>query len=377
MKIFSLQRFFAMLIKEFIQMRRDKVTIGILVIIPLIQLVLFGFAINVNPRNLPTVIVSADHTNFTRQFITALQNTKYFTIANGNATKSEAGLLLTRGDAQFVINIPANFTRNLIAGKKPALLVTLGASDPSSIGEATVAIKELTNQVFNSQYQHGLAHLQSSKPAFGLIVHNKYNPESIAQYNIIPGLAGVILTMTLVMATAMAITKDRGSGTIESLLAAPVRPFEVVLGKIAPYILVGYFQLILILLSSFLLFHVPFAGSITLLLITTFPFILANLAMGLTFSTLAENQLQAMQVSFFFFLPSILLSGFMFPFYGMPVWAQFIGNLLPMTHYIHIVRSVALKGSGLFDIWPDSWPLLLFIVIAGVICIKRCRQTLD
>ncbi len=377
MRGFSLQRMLGVLFKEFIQVRRDRVTIGMMVIIPLIELFLFGFAINVNPHYLPTVIVSADHTPFTRQFIVALQNTKYFRVVNSNATEQQAANMMRQGTAQFVVNIPANFTRDLIAGHHPSILVIADTSEPSSTGSATAALEQLVKTVFNLQYQRGLSYLKPSVPPFNLVIHNKYNPSSITQYAIVPGLIGVILTMTLVMLTALAVTKEREWGTMEGLLATPVTPTEVMVGKVVPYVLVGYVQLGLILISAKLLFHVPYQGSVIVLLLATLPFIVANLTLGLTFSTLAENQLQAVQMSFFFFLPSVLLSGFMFPFYGMPGWAQWIGNVLPLTYYTRIVRGITLKGSDWADIWPSIWPILVFIVVSGLVCVKRYRRTLD
>lgn len=377
MKGFSWSRCIAVLVKEFRQMRRDQVTIGMLIMIPIIQLVLFGFAINVNPRHLPTVVVATDHSPYTREFISALQNTKYFDIVNGNVTEAQAEKMLARGKAQFVINIPVDFTRELIKGKHPSIAVTVDATDSSSTGNALSALQVLANRVFDLQLSRGLPQLIPKKQPFNLIIHAKYNPDSITAYNIVPGLMGVILTMTLVMITALAITKEREFGTMESLLATPVRPLEVMLGKIIPYIIVGYMQEIIILLAAQYAFHVPNVGSVFVLLIATLPFIFANLMVGLTFSTLADNQLQAMQLTFFFFLPSILLSGFMFPFYGMPEWAQWIGNVLPMTHFTRIVRGVMLKGNGWYEIWPDLWPMLIFILGAGLIAMKRYRQTLD
>lgn len=377
MSLFSWQRCFAVLAKEFTQMRRDQVTIGMLLLIPIIQLILFGYAINVNPRHLPTVVVSADHSPYTREFTTALQNTKYFDIVNGNATEAQASDMMSRGKAQFIFNIPPNFTRDLLKGKRPSIAVTADTTDSSSTGSALSALQVLSDQVFNYQLSHGMPQLIPKKQPFQLIVHAKYNPDNITAYNIVPGLMGVILTMTLVMITALAITKEREFGTMESLLATPVKPLEVMIGKILPYVIVGYVQEMIILLAAMYMFHVPNVGSVWVLIIATLPFIVANLMMGLTFSTLADNQLQAVQLTFFFFLPSILLSGFMFPFYGMPIWAQWLGECLPMTHFVRIVRGIMLKGNGWYEIWPDIWPLLLFILVAGLVALKRYRQTLD
>lgn len=374
---FSGARLWAMIMKEFIQMRRDPVTLRMLIMIPVIQLVLFGFAINVNPRNLPTVVVSGDQSEYTREFIVGLENTKYFTITHSNSSESEANDLLTQGRALFVVNIPPNFTRDLLKGKKPELLVTADATDPSATSNALSALTTLATQVFNLDLSRGMPNLIQTDPPFNLIVHAKYNPSSITTFNIIPGLMGVILTMTLVMITGLAITKEREFGTMESLLSTPVKPLEVMVGKILPYIIIGYAQQAIILLAAVYLFGVPCSGSVGLLVLATLPFIFANLLVGLTFSAVAQNQLQAMQMTFFFFLPSMLLSGFMFPFYGMPEWAQAIGNVLPLTHFLRIVRGIMLKGSGLDMIWTDIWPILIFILCVGVIALARYRRTLD
>lgn len=374
---FLLQRFFSILLKEFIQIRRDPVTIAMLVMIPLIQLVLFGFAINQNPHHLPTVIVSNDHSPLTRDFIDSVQNTDYFQIINSNATEQQANRLLANGKAQFIINIPTNFSKKMIRGESPEILVTADASDPSSTGNAISALNALPDRVFQQDLQGSLNYLQSRAAPFNLVIHMKYNPEQITQYNIVPGLMGVVLTMSLVMVTAMAITREYEQGTMESLLATPVRPLEVMLGKITPYVLVGYVQQVIILMAAVFLFGVPNQGSVLLLIATTFPFIVANLSLGLTFSTIAKNQLQAMQLTFFFFLPSLLLSGFMFPFYGMPLWAQHIGEVLPLTHFLRIVRGIMLKGNDVVALWPDIWPILIFLLLTLIVSGVRYRQTLD
>ncbi|WP_440617750.1 ABC transporter permease [Cysteiniphilum sp. 6C5] len=374
---FSLQRYIAVMMKEFTHMLRDKVTIGMVVGIPLIQLILFGFAINTNPRHLPTVLNVYDNTPQVRQLVSALQNSQYFDIKYVNIAKEEAQTLMQEAKAQFVVEIPAGFTKEMLRGQKPQILLVADGSDPSASGNAINALKDLTNTVFTRDFsKNGFSYLQSGQSAFSVVVHNKYNPEQITQYNIVPGLAGVILTMTLVMVTGLAITREREVGTMESLLATPVRPLEVILGKITPYILVGYAQLCLILYAAIMLFKVPFYGNVLLLIIATLPFIIANLLVGITFSTIAKTQLQAMQMTFFFFLPSLLLSGFMFPFYGMPVWAQYIGEVLPLTHYLRIIRGIVLKGNEFAQVFSSVWPILIFVLIVGVICIKRYRQTL-
>lgn len=375
---FSFTRLGAMIVKEFTQIRRDKVTFIMMMGIPLLQLVLFGFAINSNPKNLPTAVVSSDHSPLTRTFITAVQNTDYFQIVESNIDKKRADFLLARGDIQFIITIPSFFTSNLIKGAKPSLLVTADATDPLATVNVLSAVSGLADRVFNLDLSRGLGYLIPEKQQpYELIVHSKYNPEAITFYNTVPGLMGTILTMTMIMATGLAITREFERGTMEGLLSTPIKPFEVIIGKIIPYVLVGYLQQLIIVLASIFVFKVPVVGNIGLLMITTLPFIAANLSVGLTFSTIAKNQLQALQMTFFFFLPSVLLSGFLFPFKGMPYWAQMIGEILPLTHFLRIVRGIMLKGNGVIEIWPQVWPILLFMVGAISLAVLRYRQTLD
>lgn len=374
---FSLNRFNAILSKEFIQMRRDPVTIGMIVIIPLIQIIIFGFAINVNPKHLPTAISNMDPSPITREIISSINNTNYFNLKYQNLSTAESDELLAKGKIQFIIRIPANFTRDIIRGQTPQMLVVADASDPASTPYALNALNELTTRTYKSiASSNNLAYLAPNIEPFKVITHAKYNPEAITQYNIIPGLIGVILTMTMTMITSLAITKERETGTIESLLATPAKSFEVILGKITPYIIVGYIQLSLILLAAKFLFHVPIQGSLPLLIIATFPFILANLTVGITFSTLAKTQLQAIQMTFFFFLPSILLSGFMFPFYGMPNWAQYLGNILPLTSYLRIVRGIILKGNDISIIASNIIPIVIFLTVMGSVTLIRYKKTL-
>jgi len=374
---FSFHRLWAMVLKEFVQMRRDRVTFGMMVGIPLMQLMLFGFAINSDPRHLPTALRLGDQGPYTREFVAALRQSEYFAITREAATEAEAAELLQRGEVQFVINIPEDFTRRLLRGERPAILLEADASDPAATGPAIAAARALVDSVFDRDLVGPLARLRGRPGPVEFRIHAQYNPENITQYNVVPGLMGVVLTMTMVVITALAITRERERGTMENLLATPVRPFEVMVGKILPYIAVGYVQVTLILLAARWIFHVPLVGSLGLVYAVSFLFIAANLAVGITFSTLARNQLQAVQMAFFFFLPSILLSGFMFPFRGMPEWAQWIGSGLPLTHFLRIVRGVLLKGSGPADIAPELWPLLLFLAVAMAIGVKRYRQTLD
>jgi ABC-2 type transport system permease protein len=375
MKTFSLQRLWAIIIKEFIQMKRDRVTFGMMIGIPLIQLILFGYAINSDPKNLPTAIIAADQSDFTRTFINGMQNTGYFKII-GLKSDHEADHLLKTNQVQFILSIPQNFTERLVRNMHPQLLLVADGTDPAATSFALSAFQSLTSAL-NKDAVGAINFLHTALPPFNLIIQTKYNPERITQYNIVPGLLGVVLTMTMVVITALAITRERERGTMENLLSMPVIPVEIMLGKLIPYILIGYVQASLILFAAYGLFHVPIQGSLILMLFACMPFIAANLVMGLTFSTLAKNQLQAMQLSFFFFLPSILLSGFMFPFRGMPEWAQFIGNLLPLTHFLVIVRGILLKGNTFLEIFPRIEAILLFFIIILALGIKRYRQTLD
>lgn len=374
---FSFPRMIAVLRKEFFQMKRDLVSIGMILIVPLIQLTLFGFAINTNPRHLPTALVSSDNSIFTRTFVRALENTDYFRIVAEPQSIEAANKLLAQGKVLFVVTIPSDFTSRFLRGEKPQLLIEADGTDSVAVGSALSAISQLTPHVFDRWLTGNLADLREPDPQIDYVIHTKYNPEAITQYNIVPALMGVVLTMTLVMVTCMAITRERERGTMESLLATPVHPLEVMIGKILPYVIVGYLQVSLILFCAYFLFSIPIKGSLFLLYVSALPFIAANLSVGLTFSSIAKNQLQAMQMAFFFFLPSILLSGFMFPFYGMPQWAQMIGSALPLTYFLRIVRGIVLKGNSFLLVWPNIWPMLIFMVIALFVAWKRYRRTLD
>ena len=374
---FAFHRFWAVVLKEFIQMRRDRVTFAMMVGIPLMQLTLFGFAINSDPKHLPAAVLSADQGPFARSLVSTLTHSDYFTVTREVRTEAEAMRLLKLGDVQFIINIPEDFSRRLLRGERPSVLVEADATDPAATGPALSAVSAVASTVFDRDLPGPLQRLHAVPGPVDFRIHAHYNPENITQYNIVPGLMGVVLTMTMVIITALAITRERERGTMENLLATPVRPFEVMAGKILPYIVVGYIQVTLILLAARFLFQVPMVGSLALLYVVALFFIAANLAVGITFSTLAQNQLQAVQMAFFFFLPSILLSGFMFPFRGMPGWAQVLGSCLPITHFLRIVRGVLLKGNGPLEIAPELWPILLFLTVAMAVGVKRYRQTLD
>ena len=374
---FSLARMMAVFIKEFQQMMRDRLTFAMAVGVPILQLVLFGYAINTDPKGLPTVIVSTDSGPMARGVVAALQNTGYFRIDHVLTSERAAEELVETGDAQFMVVIPSDFSHKLVRGERPAILVSADATDPSASGNAIAALNALVPQAIAHDLPGALKALAGSPASFEVRVHRRYNPEGLSRYNIVPGLVGTILTMTMVMLTSLAMTRERERGTMENLLATPVRPSEVMVGKILPYVVLGYIQLGVILGAAFVLFEVPMEGSKTLLLAMIGVFIVANLGVGFTFSTIAKNQLQAMQMTFFFFLPSMLLSGFMFPFRAMPPWAQHIGEVLPLTHFLRIVRGILLKGNTFGQLWPELWPMLLFLLAAGVVALKRYRQTLD
>ncbi|MCC6494199.1 MAG: ABC transporter permease [Pirellulales bacterium] len=374
---FSPRRFWAIVVKEFIQMRRDRVTFGMMVGIPLLQLVLFGYAINSDPKQLPTGVLLADYGPQGRTVLKAIQNSGYFSFVEQYADERAANEAIVRGEVLFVVSVPPNFSRDLIRGQRPAILMEADATDPAATSNAVAALRSLIETSLSNDLKGPLAELRGRPGPVELRIHARYNPEAITQYNIVPGLMGVVLTMTMVIITGLAITRERERGTMENLLSMPTRPLEALVGKIVPYIVVGYIQLGLILLAARGLFQVPMEGSLALLLTVALAFIIANLAMGITFSTVATNQLQAVQMAFFFFLPSLLLSGFMFPFRGMPIWAQWIGEALPLTHFLRIVRGILIKGNGFAEIAPQLWPIGAFALVALTVAVKRYRQTLD
>ncbi|PWC39896.1 ABC transporter permease [Azospirillum sp. TSO35-2] len=373
----SAARLMAVMVKEFIQMRRDRLTFAMMVGVPILQLILFGFAINSDPKALPTAVLVADASPFARTLVAAMGNSGYFDIGRSVTSEAEVDRLLAEGAVQFAVTIPAGFARDLQRGTRPVLLVEADATDPAATSNALSALTTIVRQALNPDLTGPLLALRAGADPVELRVHRRYNPEGITQYNVVPGLMGVVLTMTMVMMTALAVTRERERGTMENLLAMPVRPFEVMLGKIVPFVVVGYVQVLLIVVAARLLFGVPIVGSLGLLSAVLILFIAANLAVGFTFSTLARNQLQAMQMSFFFFLPSMLLSGFMFPFRGMPGWAQAVGELLPLTHFLRIVRGILLKGNGMAEIAAEVLALALFLTVVTVVALKRYRQTLD
>jgi ABC-2 type transport system permease protein len=374
---FSFSRWLGIVGKEFIQLKRDRLTFGMIVGIPIIQLTLFGFAINSDPKHLPTAALIADRSEFSRSILAGLRNSDYFAFIGEARDEADADRMLATGAAQFVVSIPADFSKRLVRGERPAVLVEADATDPVATGNALSAVQQLAQTVLARDLTGPLAPLATQPGAFEVRIHPRYNPEAITQYNIVPGLMGVILTMTMVMMTGLAITRERERGTMENLLATPATPLEVMTGKIMPYIGIGLIQVTIVVTLAQILFGVPMQGSYTVLYVSVLLFIAANLMLGLTISAAADNQLQAMQMTFFFFLPSILLSGFMFPFRGMPEWAQYIGQVLPLTHFLRIVRGVLLKGNGWSEIGQEAWPLAVFMLVILLVGLRAFRSTLD
>ena len=376
---FSLARWWAMVRKEFLQLRRDRLTFAMIIGIPIFQMTLFGYAINFDPKHLPTAVIAADYSEFTRSFIAAMGNSEYFEIVSLPPDEQAARRALTQGRVLLVLEIPEGFTRDLVKGAHPALRVDADATDTVAVSTALSVLPSLAQSVLQKDLTGPLTSLGAAATpgAFDVQVHKMYNPEAITQYNIVPGLMGVILTMTMVMMTGLAITRERERGTMENLLATPVLPLEVTSGKIVPYIAIGLLQLTIVLLASHLLFQVPILGSPLTLYVAALLFIGASLSVGIMLSSLAQNQLQGVQLTFFWFMPNILLSGFAFPFAGMPRWAQWIGNLLPLTYFNRVVRGILLKGAAWPDLWPNLWPMVVFMIVAMAIAVLVYRRTLD
>jgi ABC-2 type transport system permease protein len=367
------RRTWAVLVKEFIQLRRDRVSFAMIIMIPLVQLMLFGYAINTTPRDLPTAVLLQEHSDLGRSILAALQNTRYFKVIALPRNEGELDHLLASGKVLFGIEIPANFERGVRRGDKPAMLVIADATDPVASGSALGAI----GQVVQTAFAHDYGIPVTTELPFQIRTHARYNPAALTQLNIVPGLVGTILTMTMLIFTALSVTREIERGTMENLLSMPITPVEIMLGKIVPYIIVGFVQASLIIGIGVLLFGVPILGSLLVLAALSTLFIATNLSIGYTFSTVAQNQLQAMQMSMMFFLPNILLSGFMFPFAGMPVWAQWVGEALPLTHYLRIVRAIMLKGSSFADLHYDAAVMFGLMLIAMMIAVTRFRRTLD
>ena len=375
----SLSRILAILSKEFTQLVRDRLTYAMIIGIPIIQLLLFGYAINSDPKHLPAAVLVQDQGQFSRSILGALQRSDYFDIAYSARSPAEMNRLIERGSVQFAITIPGDFTRRVVRRDRPEILVEADASDPAATGGAVAALAQLPQYALANDLKGPLA-ASAAPPTpqpFEVVVHRRYNPESITAYNIVPGLVATILSMTLVIMTALAMTREVERGTMETLLSTPVRPIEVMIGKLTPYVMVGVIQATLILTMARILFGVPMAGGWPALVLGIFLFIVGSLSLGFLVSTVARNQLQAMQMGFFYFLPSILLSGFLFPFRGMPSWAQWIGSVVPVTHMLRIVRGSMLKGVGIVDALPSLGALALFVLIVATLAVRQYRTTLD
>ena len=370
------QRILAILIKEFIQLTRDRLTYAMILAVPVIQLLLFGYAVNGNPRHLPAAVLMQDRGVLSRSVLSAMRNTDYFDFVLDARSPEELDRALQRGDIQLAITIPSDFSRRVVRGDNAQVLVEADASDPTATGQALAAVGGLASTALQNDLKGALAGLAPRQP-FQFVVHSRYNPENVTAYNIVPGLLGIVLTMTLVMMTALALTRERERGTMETLLATPVLPLEVMIGKLAPYVAIGLIQTGLILLLAKVLFHVPFMGGWGALAIGVALFIVGSLSLGFLFSTLAKSQLQAMQMSVFYILPSILLSGFLYPFRGMPEWAQAIGTAIPVTHFLRVVRGSLLKGVGMDQTWPSLLALAIFVTVVASLAMARYRTTLD
>ena len=365
--------------KEFILIMRDRGTIAMLVILPIMLLIVFGFAISLDPKNLPTAIISYDHTPLTRNFVTNLQTSGYFKIVDSTTDVHSVKQKLNSGKISFAITIPANFTRKFIRGENPQLLVEIDGSDPGSSATALGNVLPILNLAVEQFSQRGLTEptVSTIHRTVNLVVHRMYNESNNSAYNIVPGLIGVLLTITMVMLTSTAITSEFESGTMEMLLSTPLLPTEIILGKVIPYVVLGYLQLTSVLIFGKLLIHIPIQGSLFLLYLAAAPFIVANLMVGMIFSTLAKTPMQAMQLSTFYQLPSMFLSGYIFSFYGMPMWAQMIGTCLPMTYFIRITRGILLKGNEMHQILPNILPIVLIAIVLIILTRLVFRRTLD
>ncbi len=377
MASFSLARFGAVLFKEFIQMRRDRITFAMMIGVPIMQLLLFGYAINSDPKHLPTLVEMADSSPVARAVLSGMANSQYFDFKGVITGASEGNLALRNGQANFVVVIPPDFERDIVRGLQPEILLAADASDPTAAAGAVGAINGIVQTAIRETLTGPLRATTAAPAPFSVVVHRQFNPEGSTSLNIVPGLLAIILSMTMVMITAVAIVKEDEKGTMEMLISTPVRPVEVMLGKILPYVFVGYVQTGVFLVAAQLMFAVPFYGSALAFFLGFNLYLVANLALGFLISTVARSQMQAMQLSFFTLLPTILLSGFMFPFAGMPGWAQAIGTAIPATHFLRLVRKVMLKGAQISDIGGDMGAIAIIMAVIVIIALLRYRQTLD
>ncbi len=376
-RILSVARLRTLIAKESIQMRRDKLTFGMMLGVPLMQLVLFGFAINSDPKELPAALVAPTQDRYTRAMVTALELTDYYRFIAPNASAAEAERMISRGEVAFVVTVPSDFGRRVVRGDSPTILIEADASDPSVASGAISTLSQVAADALLRETGQEAEAAERAASQLQVTVHRRYNPEGITQYNIVPGLLGVILQLTMVMMTSMALTRETERGTMENLLSMPATPVEIMLGKIIPYLVVGAVQVGVVLVAARAMFHIPFVGDLGLLLFGVFVFVLALVILGYLISTVSRTQMQAMQLTFFFFLPSLLLSGFMFPFRGMPLWAQYLGEIFPLTHFLRLVRGVMLKGAELADVAAPLTALALFAGLLTLVTLARFRRTLD
>lgn len=374
-RFLSFRRLFTLIRKEALQMRRDRITFAMMLGVPLMQLMLFGFAINNDPKGLPAALVAPTQDRYSRALVSALELTGYYRFTHPQVTAAEAERLIATGEVSFVVTVPSDFGRKVMRGEHPQILIEADATDPAVASGAIGTLGTVAAQALLRE--SGIEAEANTAQNLEVVVHRRYNPEGLTQYNIVPGLLGVILQMTMVMMTAMALTREIERGTMENLLSMPVTPIEVMLGKVLPFFIVGAVQVSVVLIAAKTIFGVPFVGSLWLLMLGVLVFVMALVVLGYVFSTLARTQMQAMQLTFFYFLPSILLSGFMFPFRGMPAWAQWIGETLPLTHFLRLIRGVMLKGATLADIAQPLLALTGFAVFFSLLALSRFRQTLD
>ncbi|HPF46915.1 MAG: ABC transporter permease [Alphaproteobacteria bacterium] len=377
MSVLSYARVKAVLLKEFVQMRRDRMTFAMMIGVPIMQLILFGFAINSDPRHLPTALIDRDQSAMSRSIIKAAENSTFMNITEHPKTDEDAENLIREGKVNFILMIPENFARDLVRGERPQVLLVADATDPSASSGAVNSMREIVSLGLRRDLQGALSDLADKPPAVDVVLHKRYNPAGITQYNIIPGLLGIIIAMTMTMITAVAITREKERGTMENLLAMPIKPMEMMIGKVAPYVIIGYIQTLIVLLASEFIFDIPMSGNFSTLFMAVTLYIIVNLMIGFFFSSVAETQMQALQMTFFMLLPQILLSGFLFPFLGMPRWAQMIGQCLPATHFMRLMRGIMLKGAGSADLFASFWPLLVIMVVVGIFAMLRYKQTLD
>ena len=375
--VFSLHRLRMLLFKEFIQMRRDRLTFAMMLGVPLMLLLLFGYAINTDPKRLPAALVAPAQDRYTRAIVTALELTGYYRFRQIGVSAAEAEALMQRGEVIFIVTVPSDFGRRVERGEQPRILIEADTTDPAAASGAISTLGEVAARALLHERRAEAQAAEAARGELDVVVHRRFNPEGITQYNIVPGLLGVILQMTMVMMTAMALTREAERGTMENLLAMPTNPLEIMLGKVLPYFLVGAAQVVVVLSAAKGLFGVPMVGALWLLLLGVLIFVMAMVLLGYTISTFARNQMQAMQLTFFFFLPSILLSGFMFPFKGMPVWAQRLGEFFPLTHFLRMIRAVMLKGADLDAVDKPMLVLALFVIGYMLLALMRFRRTLD